>query len=882
MTSHLVPSNTLQTYRAIAEQTAALYLLPDSQQLLLAWLNQQESASLEEIAAHLGQSEEIAETIVDRLIEQGFIEAIETSSSESRSRIGTQGSAISPLSIIVSPSSHYAIAAGSTFDLSVTVFNRGNENAIVDVFIDETAQALRQWCVSPSERLALGAGESNEVIFTFHIPIQILPATYSYQLVIDAPQHYPEDTPIQFTKTLQILPPTGTITQANDPTFALKPATTSSKPAIVQPGGTLDVRIEVFNRSDRVDQFYLNCSDLQKDWYAIHYPENLEGFGLITSNHGLRLNPNTKGEILLSITPAIDTPAGRNSPTIELISTNNPALNLLDVIHFEIAPIHLLNAELHTLVSKVRNLPGVYQVKLLNSGNTARKIALNARSLDEDEADLYQYRWDDASIIELSPKQTQTIGLQVKPQQWWKRPLIGSGKTSNFAIALEDARQLPLPPDPLQGTIVWKARPFWQLLLLLLTAGGAIAAIIFAIWFVFFKPNAAPKITLLTASELSYNEAKGSPIRLNWQISNPKRIERLQLLGRAQGNLTVLSEPVMYDFSRGIPKQLEPYCTIAETLTCRNVPTDARKAGDYVFELQATLRDQQSFVSKSTDTIQIQPIVPPKIQEFSAVVARPNSDEKQPVILQRWKINQADQLGELRLIGRAPDGSVTSPLMQFNFAQGIPRSLQPFCTLAQELVCQNLALPVSKFGNQVFELTVIPKNGSEPSDSKKTDTLSIEPAPPKIRSFQINGQDARPKYLLPIDPDQPLREITLAWEIEPAEGIKVELPPTPGTVPLKGSLRYPISPTTGKTTLTLQVTNASGKSITRSIELEFFNPDPTNPTVPPTVLIPPPAPTNIPPIAPPALPLTPPAARPPQLPIDSSNPAPSNVPPRFN
>jgi hypothetical protein len=64
-------------------------------------------------------------------------------------------SAGKPLAVIPNPSGDYAVIAGSTFELCVTVSNKGNQSALIDIYIDEVSQMLRQWCDSPFERLAL-------------------------------------------------------------------------------------------------------------------------------------------------------------------------------------------------------------------------------------------------------------------------------------------------------------------------------------------------------------------------------------------------------------------------------------------------------------------------------------------------------------------------------------------------------------------------------------------------------------------------------------------------------------------------------------------------------------------------------------------------------
>ena len=113
----------------------------------------------------------------------------------------------SPVALILNPSAmQQSVAPGSALELYVTVSNQGPQSAVIDLFIDEASQTLRQWCETPRERLALGPQQSSEVVFRFQIPVQAFPGIYDYVLVVDAPQHYPEDTPIQRPRQIQGLP----------------------------------------------------------------------------------------------------------------------------------------------------------------------------------------------------------------------------------------------------------------------------------------------------------------------------------------------------------------------------------------------------------------------------------------------------------------------------------------------------------------------------------------------------------------------------------------------------------------------------------------------------------------------------------------------------
>jgi len=126
-----------------------------------------------------------------------------------------------PLGIIVNPSGNPNITAGESLDLSITVSNNGPIGAIIDIYIDESS-ALVEWCSERSwDRLALNPRQSSEVVFHIEVPIDTGQGNYPYTIIIDAPQHYPEDTPINHQARLQVMPFVQEANCVNDPTFSI-------------------------------------------------------------------------------------------------------------------------------------------------------------------------------------------------------------------------------------------------------------------------------------------------------------------------------------------------------------------------------------------------------------------------------------------------------------------------------------------------------------------------------------------------------------------------------------------------------------------------------------------------------------------------------------
>ncbi|MEQ9672637.1 transcriptional regulator [Coleofasciculus sp. G2-EDA-02] len=900
---------------------ADILALPERQRQIVLFIRREEGHTLPEIADHLNEDEQAIAIELDELVQEGFVREIQVEGIPRyyRSEMRRQGSQFSemiqqaltpgkPLSMIVNPSGDAPITPGLTFELCVTITNEGNQSALIDIYIDETSQFLHQWCISPYERLALGRGQSSEVVFQIPVPLDAIPGTYNYLLIVDAQQHYPQDTPIQHQARLQVLPFVQEAIRVNDPTFTLLPLTNSAAPAVVQPGEFLEVQVLVHNRSDRVDQFRLTCPDLAPNWYRVIYPEGYTQAGVVRVMDGLELNPGEKGQIQLIITPPVDTWASIYSPTVRLYSLNNPDLVLLDVIYLQVMPIYLLTVELVTLVGKISNQSGVFELQLYNGGNITRDIALIAKSADGDDLCTYTLI---PSQVRLAPGGYAIANLDVQPsQKWWRRPFYG--RVLNFVIEIEDRQQFPLINNRFQGTLIWEGRPWWQFLLVILGIVGLIGALIFLLWFLFFRPKPRPEIVEFAPASNNYSAAEGESVRLNWEINNPERIQMIKVQGVSPEGV-VTSSPIAYNFSQGIPNELERFCTINEVLNCQNVPTDAREPGDYVFELTVIPQGKKRGESEEllTNTVKITPFPIPEIEEFTSTQAvyqqasqrtpeaanqeasptanDDNSPPNQPqpenrVIVLNWKISHPEQIRLLKLVGRNPEGIILVPMQSIDFSQGIPQGLQEACEIKDEtLVCANIPIDNPQPGTYIFELIVVPRQG-EPEElpAQKTDPIKIEaqPVPFNIVEFTVGGVETltRPKFVVPISGNQSI-PVPLSWKVEGGRDLKVELLPAPGTVPPEGTLPYELSPEPTTETITLQVTNEAGEQKSRSVTIETIQPPPPEP--PAMTLSPPPSPpgdaTNGLPILPPLPPPGGASASPMQTP-PSPSPSPSPSP----
>jgi hypothetical protein len=207
--------------------TAEMLLLPEPQRQTLAWMLEQGVVTFTELQIGTQTSEADLRLILEDLVRRGFVEEIDINETRhyqaaaASPQLTPTAEPGKPLAVILNSAGNDSVTPGTTFELGVTIRNKGNQSAVIDVFIDDLSPTLRQWCACAQERLALGAKQSAEVVFRFQVPVDALPGNYNYLLIVDAPQHYPEDTPIRYAQKLQVLPPLQDTVRVSDPTFVV-------------------------------------------------------------------------------------------------------------------------------------------------------------------------------------------------------------------------------------------------------------------------------------------------------------------------------------------------------------------------------------------------------------------------------------------------------------------------------------------------------------------------------------------------------------------------------------------------------------------------------------------------------------------------------------
>ncbi|BAY20543.1 hypothetical protein NIES2100_02850 [Calothrix sp. NIES-2100] len=695
-----------------------------------------------------------------------------------------------PLEVFISPPGIQDAMPGETIELHAVVTNIGDRDAIIELYLnfDEQFQNVAGLSGNPRASCAIApAQSSDEIKFTFEIPVDAYPGTYDYTLVVDAPQHYPQDTPINFPRQLKVVAREHTAIGANDSTFSLKPSSNTNKPLICKPHEPLLLEVTVENRSQYVDRFRLACVDLDDDWLTITYPPTgVEGTGLLSDNHALALHPSTSGKISLSFHPPADTLAGSYSPTLRLFSEKFPDLVLLDLVYFQIRPNYDLNIELHTILGQVSRRPGKYELSLMNRGNIVRELTFGVESRDEEK--LFTYKFEPAEL-RLLPSKSAESNLTIKPKPWWRRHWFGSGQIINFQVNIQDKQNLPVHDTLPQGTLLWKPRPWWQLILLILLILGLLGGIGLIIWRILNPPQL--KIENFSANSPQLTEGEDE-VALKWDIRNYKKLE--QLIIEVSGTQRI--EPIIYDFRNGIPddKLGKNKCIVQQKidLICNNITTGINSKGNYTFKLIGLYRKGNALVSQTAkaDTPAIQVVINEKpiaeIVDFKINKPQYQSGEN---ILVNWTVTNPLLLKETQITGTKEDGTATGDPEIYKFNQGgidNPKLKNSCQEVNRQLQCTNIPIRPLKAGKYAFELKALPNNGSERISAKKTESkIAVLPKPFKIVYFKINGSE---------QPNQSLKEgatAVLEWKVE-GEDIQVKLLPYGNDLQPVGSLRLPV------------------------------------------------------------------------------------------
>lgn len=800
--------------------------LPPNQRKIVNYIRRNKQCTLEDLLQTIEENPDTIESDLQLLIQEGFLnievingtiyysfefgqkKGIETDldQKDDKQKIVVPNK---PIGLIINPSSNYVITAGEEFILRVSVINQGGQSALIYLRLDHSCELVQQVCgYIEGQTVALNSGQSHEIVFKIPIPRETLVGNYKYRLEIDAPNHYPENTPIFHQAQLQVRPYIAQLEKESDPFFLVSPQTTSTNPFVTEVTQPISVTIQVYNRSDQVDRFRLTCTDLPPEWYKITYPEGTPLPGLVINTDGLELNPGEANTIVLTITPPQDAIAKIYAPTLRVYSENllpkteaeaqqqSSELVMLDLFYFQVQAYYQLNLEMNTRRGTIKeeNDRGEYEIKLANKGNTARQLKLVVDPQNSEKYCIHQLTLDE---LILNPGESTKIRLDVSPQGSWKRQFYPN--VLNFNVTIIDQEEIEIPNDQFDGILVIEGRPWWQFFFLILGILGTIGAFIFLIWYIFFRAKPAPQITSFNSQSVIYREVNNDVIRLNWEITQAKRIKTITVNGYYK-DASPIAKPMIFDFSKGLPPELKDKCTLKQILICNGIVTNARKSEEYTFELTLVTTDKRAqIITSKTNPIKIEAIPIPEISEFIPTQPQYNESKlaKNPPknqllegqILLNWTVKFVDQLQELTLVGKDKEGVVVYPaqsifVVKVNDPKKVAQQLQllpiknnsililqlinpetnqeeintclvkdgkqrscipipNFCQIktefqAENLICRGFPTDIRKPGEYTFELTPIPtKPLEEPLPPKISDVIKILPIPLNILSFQV-------------------------------------------------------------------------------------------------------------------------------------------------
>ena len=509
------------------------------------------------------------------------------------------------LKITVSPPEGEEITPHSSSITRVNITNDQHQLGVrLGISLNLKAE-IKSWCKKRHHSITVGYRKSQEVEFIWDIPLEAVAGTYYYHLSVEFLRSTSFYSVKPKVRQLTILPTIATPQVSNvEPIFAVAPASSSTQPIVLSSEETLDLEIDVHNRSDKTDNFRIS-TDLESAWYKIQYPETIKKIGIIDGDSALNLNPREKGKINLQITPPSEAIAGSYKPEIELHSLNSPNLFLKKIVYLNIKSEYLLSVELNNVLNRTALHKGLYNILLTNQGNTFRKLEFRVRSSDENECCEYSLA---KSLITIPPHKTVENKLEVQPNLKQKKSFI-KNKEYNFRIDIIDKNNYPLPKNlPLESILIWRSRPLWQLILLLLLVAGVLGVGIWGIRRLLFPVYSEPRIGF-EQKKLEY--AYGKTIALEWNIENYQNISTVKLFDKALGGEGINTQCYLLDKEPSskncvsiTPEKQPDNCQIdKEVVSCSNVSFPHAKAvKDYTFNLQATTKqgdtlDQETKVS---------------------------------------------------------------------------------------------------------------------------------------------------------------------------------------------------------------------------------------------------------------------------------------------
>ncbi|PSN10534.1 hypothetical protein C7293_27700 [filamentous cyanobacterium CCT1] len=748
---------------------------------------------------------------------------------------------------------------------------------------DQRSKPLEAW-YQLSERmpLVLLPEQTKKVSLFLDVPAQFEAGLYSYDIVLQSDRSGANT--LRRPQQLQVLPPVEHIDYQDEPSFSLEPPTHSERPYQLQPGTPFAVKVQIKNHSHQVDRFFLTCPELEPGWFTLNYPEtNLDEPGLLTRTDGLQLNPGDMGEMLLLLHPPETAPAGYYSSTLRLKSQNRNDLVLLNILYFQILVNESLEIALTPPTRTIPSPQERFHLSVVNGGNVVREVAIAAAdpadlftyAIAPDAVALLP-----GEIAEIAIDPSPKRGWR---RSWRGIPQEVAFTVTLLDLQREDDWVEPLPTTTgtvlWQSRSPW-LRWLLGLLVGLLVLGGAMGLAYWLLKELVVKPSEEPRIQDFSSTQAAYPVGDGNPIRLNWSLQNPEQADRVEITyfaetgdrlhnqAFAQGDLAQ-SETCTLSTHRPhavvrLLRQLYGREAEQNQLTCLGVSLRpsaeaiALSPGHYQVQLdlfraesdsaersarwpwrsqpEQSQQPTQAVESQRLDALHILPAAPPEIVSFAAQAqayrwnpaGASNSGQADPYpaapIRLNWSIQNPETVTTLELSydQTTYSGQVVSNPISYSLRDGQPQGRNDICRLeGNQLTCNAVPVPTDAPGNVTLTLTLITSDNQRITQT--LEPIEVRPPLPQILAFTVNQQDVQtvPQHFFELDPDQEPVTLSLAWAIANPEWMQVELLPAPGQLPGdRTSLTHTLAPLAGVLSFTLQVTNAMGEQVSRSVMIE--------------------------------------------------------------
>lgn len=736
------------------------------------------------------------------------------------------------LEISIFPPKGEEIAPAGDGITTVIIKNQQHRKGIqIEISLDLPSE-LQSWCRNSNHKIAIGYQKSQEIKFLWNINPQAIPGTYNYNLrlrFLKSTSFYTVQPKLRQLTILRtkVKPQIDNI----EPSFAITPSSSSTKPIILSSRDILTVEIEVHNRSKNVDNYRIS-TDLENSWYTIRYSETIKRVGAIEGNEALNLNPNQQGKIHLTINPPADTVAGNYKPEITLYSLNYPDLFLKKILYLNIPPKYLIQAELQTILNKVSYKKGQYKINLDNQGNTFRVIDIRVYTSDEDECCEYYL---EPSSARIPPNKTIEIKLEVKPDSKQKRPFL-STKQFNFQVDLIDRKGHPLPKNlPLKSNLFWRSRPLWQTILLFFIALSCVGVAAWFIWKTITTKEPKPELTLTPEKSTYYYE--GEPITVDWTVkyfgksNKPESIDRVLIFDRELG--ASHSNTKCYYFDEQLNYQ---NCTLISasdsnnncqtkknTICHQDKFIHAKNVKEYTLKMQAFDR-RNEIIDEQTTKIAILPRETFEVIE-PITISPPKSKYKPTDSIElKFKVSQFNSLKERDKISLFINDEVKTIINSQN--------REEYCSaLSNDYQCTIEISPLKDGEHNLRIETEYDPDGlikAEPKNISIPKQIIIQ-TPIEFIFFKINGK-SNPQIEV-----KPKETIQVEWSVK-GKGVTANISCIPENIRSSGTKNIEILPGRSET-CTLTASDTHGNSITPKNITVFRKEEPKPEPPPPQPII---------------------------------------------